>query len=77
MLTLEEALKSWEQAGHHGTREQRIARGKKWLPYYSYLAQRQKDAPFALPEKPNAFVPPCWEKERCGPGIPCWTSAQG
>ena len=56
MLTLEEALKNWEEAGHHGTREQRIVRGKKWLPYYAYLAQRQKDAPFALPENVKVYL---------------------
>lgn len=68
MLTLEEALKNWEQAGHHGTREQRIARGKKWLPYYAYLAQRQKDAPFSLPEKPNVFVAALLEEGAVQPG---------
>lgn len=68
MLTLEEALKNWEEAGHHGTREQRIVRGKKWLPYYAYLAQRQKDAPFAPPKKTNAFVEALMEEGAVQPG---------
>lgn len=68
MLTLEEALKNWEEAGRHGTREQRIVRGKKWLPYYAYLAQRQKDAPFAPPEKTNAFVEALMEEGAVQPG---------
>lgn len=56
MLTLEEALTNWAEAGRHGTRAERIARGRTWLPYYAYLAGQQDPAQFALPEKPNEFI---------------------
>lgn len=56
MLTLEEAIKNWEETGQHGTRQERIERGKKWVPYYAYLAGRQNPEAYTLPEQPNAFV---------------------
>ena len=55
-MNLEDALRNWEEAGMHGSREERIGRGKKWLPYYDYLAGRQDADRYELPEKPDAFV---------------------
>lgn len=56
MLTLEEAIRNWEEAGRHGTREERIARGKKWLPYYAYLAEKQDPEQCPIPETAREFV---------------------
>lgn len=56
MLTLEEAQKNWAETGRHGTREERIARGRKWLPYYAFLAKKQENAPYSLPTAPSPFV---------------------
>lgn len=68
MLTLEEALNSWREAGRHGTRAERIARGKKWLPYYTFLAQKQKTAPYSLPETPSPFVAALFDSGAVRPG---------
>lgn len=68
MLTLEEALKNWDEAGQHGTPAERIARGRKWLPYYAYLAKRQLAAPYALPEEPNEFVTALFDSGAVKPG---------
>lgn len=67
-MTLEDALKEWEEAGRHGTREERIARGKKWLPYYAFLAERQRGVPYTLPETPNEFVTELFRREVVKPG---------
>ncbi len=56
MTELQEAIKIWEEKGKHGTKEERIERGKKWLPYYAYLAGKNKGADFHLPEKPDELV---------------------
>ena len=40
-LTLEECAAAWEAAGGHGTKEERIARNARWIPFYSYVAQGQ------------------------------------
>ena len=40
-LTLEECAAAWETAGGHGTKEERIARNARWIPFYSYVAQGQ------------------------------------
>ena len=40
-LTLEECTAAWEAAGGHGTKEERIARNARWIPFYSYVAQGQ------------------------------------
>ena len=55
-MNLEDALRIWEETGKHGSRRERIERGKKWLPYYDYLAGRQDISGYTLAEKPDAFV---------------------
>ena len=40
-LTLEECAAAWEAAGGHDTKEERIARNARWIPFYSYVAQGQ------------------------------------
>ena len=40
-LTLEECAAAWEKVGGHGTKEERIARNVRWIPFYSYVAQGQ------------------------------------
>lgn len=40
-LTLEECISAWEKAGGHGTKEERIARNARWIPFYSYAANKQ------------------------------------
>lgn len=56
MLTLEDAIRNWEEAGRQVTRQDRIQLVRKWLPYYAYLAKNQNKEPFSLPEQPNEFV---------------------
>lgn len=46
MYTLEKAKEHWETTGKHGSKEERIARGRLWQPYYSYLAKQQMDTPY-------------------------------
>ena len=41
MYSLEKSIAIWEETGNHGTKAERIARGKVWHPYYAYLAQKQ------------------------------------
>lgn len=40
-LTLEECIQAWEKAGQYGTKEERVARNARWIPFYSYLAEPQ------------------------------------
>ena len=40
-LTLEECAAAWEKVGGHGTKEERIARNVRWIPFYNYVAQGQ------------------------------------
>lgn len=41
--SLESLIAAWEQAEHHGDVTARIARNERWIPYYSYLAQAQRE----------------------------------
>ncbi len=56
MYTLEECEKLWDEAGKHGAAPERMARTRRWFPYYSYLAGTMKNAPYSLPEQPRPFV---------------------
>lgn len=56
MYTLEECEKLWDEAGKHGTVSERMARTRRWFPYYSYLAGIMKNAPYSLPEQSSPFV---------------------
>lgn len=47
MYSLEKCTEIWESAGKHGSKAERIARGKAWHPYYGYLAQKQLGKPYA------------------------------
>ena len=40
-LTLEECTAAWEESGGHCSKEDRIARNTRWIPFYSYVAQGQ------------------------------------
>ena len=46
MYDLERALELWDEAGRYGSVEKRIERGRLWLPYYSYLANRCLGEPY-------------------------------
>lgn len=54
MYTLENCEKIWDEAGKHGTIEDRVARSKLWEPYYSYLAEKVINMPLAE----NIYEPP-------------------
>lgn len=54
MYTLENCEKLWDEAGRHGSAEERIERTKRWEPYYSYLAKKALSAP----EKDSLAEPP-------------------
>ena len=45
-LTLEECAAAWEAAGCHGTKEERMQRNTRWIPFYSYVAQGQMNLTF-------------------------------
>jgi hypothetical protein len=47
MYTLENCEKLWDEAGRHGSVEERIERTKRWEPYYGYLAKKALSAPEA------------------------------
>ena len=47
MYTLENCEKLWEEAGKHGTIEDRITRSKLWEPYYRYIAEKMMNMPLA------------------------------
>lgn len=40
MYKLEEALKAWEEAGKYGSYEDRVATGRLWMPYFSYISEK-------------------------------------
>lgn len=46
MFTLDELSARWEEKGRHGSPEERVVRSQKWMPYYSYLAKRQREIPY-------------------------------
>ena len=56
MYTLEACEKEWDAAGRHGSKEERMERAKRWLPYYACLAQRERGKPFHLPDRDNDMV---------------------
>jgi hypothetical protein len=56
MYTLEDCSEIWVAAGKHGTPEERIARSKKWMPYYDYLADKIQAKEPVLTDEPSPFV---------------------
>jgi len=55
-MTLEACEQEWNEAGQHGTPQERVARTKRWLPYYDYLAQKQIGRPYAPENGTDAYV---------------------
>lgn len=53
LLALE---REWESAYGFGTPAERMARAKKWLPYYTYLAEGLQGKPFDTDADPNGFI---------------------
>lgn len=51
MYSLEESTAYWNDAGRYGSRDERIARGKLWLPYYSYIAKGSIGKPYSASEQ--------------------------
>ena len=56
MYTLENCEKLWDEAGRHGSVEERIERTKRWEPYYGYLAKKTLSAPEAEPFAESPLV---------------------
>ena len=48
MYSLDECARLWDEVGQHGGKASRIERSRSWLPYYAYLAEPMKTAPFSL-----------------------------
>lgn len=55
MYSLENCVKQWEEAGGHGSAEERIRRAESWLPYYSFFAEGQKTGDFSLSDEDGVF----------------------
>lgn len=51
MYTLEDSIAYWSDAGRFGSKDERIARSKLWLPYYSYLAKDAIGKPYHVGEQ--------------------------
>ena len=49
-------LQEWEAACRYGTREARMARAKRWLPYYTMLCEQSEDRPFDSDADPSGFI---------------------
>lgn len=53
---LETLTQRWEAFYRYGTREERIERAGKWLPYYSFLSKQAAGQPFDFSFDPTGFV---------------------
>ena len=42
--SLEVCINAWKHAGNHGSQEARIERNLRWMRYYAYVYERQRDA---------------------------------
>ena len=42
-FSLEECADAWEKAGEHGTKKERIERNLRWISFYSYVAEAQRN----------------------------------
>lgn len=56
MQSLETIEREWEEAGRFGSRETRMERAKRWLPYYTMLCEKAADRPFDPDADPTGFV---------------------
>ena len=56
MYTLDESIAYWGDAGRFGSKDERIARGKLWLPYYSHLAKDAIGKPYSASEQATRVV---------------------
>lgn len=41
--SLEACTNAWKNAGNHGSQEERIERNLRWMRYYAYVYERQRD----------------------------------
>ena len=55
MYTLENCLRLWDEAGQHGSPEDRIQRARAWLPYYAYLAKPMLHSSFTPEAEDDGF----------------------
>ena len=53
---LKNLLEDWEAACRYGSREERIERAGRWLPYYAFLCRQAVDAPFDPNADPVGFL---------------------
>ena len=42
--SLDACVDAWKRAGNHGSKEERIERNLRWMRYYAYIYERQRDA---------------------------------
>lgn len=42
--SLDACVDAWKRAGNHGSKEERIERNLRWMRYYAYVYERQRDA---------------------------------
>lgn len=56
MTELERIEREWESAHSFGTKEERVLRAKKWLPYYSWLLKGAENRPFDVDADPTGFI---------------------
>lgn len=52
---MEDCLRLWDEAGQHGSPEERIRRAQAWLPYYAYLAKPMLQSSFTLEAEDDSF----------------------
>ena len=68
MNALETIAKEWEAAGRYGPREARMARAKRWLPYYTMLYEQSADRPFDSDTDPSGFISVLIDQDILRPG---------
>ena len=54
--TLETLEREWEEEGRYGSKEERRERALRWIPYYSFLAEKQLASPFNPDSDPTGFI---------------------
>ena len=76
MDTLETIAKEWETAGRFGSRETRMARAMRWLPYYMMLCDQVEERPFDPKADPTGFITVLTNRGSCVRPIRCLISAR-
>jgi len=56
MSTLQSIAQEWEAAGRFGSKEVRMERAMRWLPYYGMICDQAADRPFDPDSDPSGFV---------------------